>query len=251
MSGHSKWASIKHKKAATDAKRGKIFTKLIRELTIAARTGGGNADTNPRLRLAIEKAKEANMPNDNIDRGIKKGTGELEGVQLEEIIYEGYAPGGVALLVYALTDNRNRTTSEVRTTFSKHNGNMAGQGAVSWIFEKKGYIVVNKKTLEEDKLMSIALDAGADDFQTDESTYTITTLPGDFETVKKAMDDKNIKADVAEISMVPKNHVNVTGDTAKKVLALVEALEEHDDVQNVYANFDIPEEIIDEIEKEN
>ena len=250
MSGHSKWASIKHKKSATDAKRGKIFTKIIRELTISARQGGGDPNANPRLRLAIQKAKDANMPAENIDRAIKKGTGELEGVSFEEVTYEGYALGGVALLVHVLTDNKNRTTSEVRNIFAKKGGNMASQGAVSWIFEKKGYFVVNKDVIEEDKLMSIVLEAGAEDLQTEESTYAITTAPNDFETVKKALEDKNIKTEVAELSMIPKNNIKVLGDDAKKVLALVDALEDNDDVQNVYANFDIPDEIINQVEEE-
>jgi len=250
MSGHSKWASIKHKKAATDSKRGKVFTKLIREITMSARQGGGSIETNPRLRLAIQKAKDANMPANNIDRALKKGTGELEGVTLEEITYEGYAPGGVALLVYVLTDNRNRTTSEIRNIFSKVGGSMAGQGAVSWIFEKKGYIVVNKDVITEDKLMSIVLEAGAEDMQTEESSYAVTTQVQDFENIKKALDDKQVKCDVAELSMIPKNNVKVTGDVAKKVLNLIETLEDHDDVQNVYANFDIDENILDEMQKE-
>lgn len=249
MSGHSKWASIKHKKSATDAKRGKVFTKVIRELTIAARHGGGNADTNPRLRLAIQKAKDANMPADNIARAVKKGTGELEGMSLEEITYEGYAPGGVALLVQVLTDNKNRATSEVRNIFAKKGGNMAGQGAVSWIFEKKGYFVINKDVIDEDKLMSIVLEAGAEDLQAEESTYGVTTAPNDFDSVKKVLDDKGIKIEVAELSMIPKNTIEVTGETAKKVLALVNDLEDNDDVQNVYANFDISDKIIDEVEK--
>lgn len=241
MSGHSKWATIKHKKAALDSKRGKLFTKLIREICVAARNGGSDTTTNPRLRLAVQKAKDANMPSDNIDRAIKKGTGELEGMTLEEITYEGYGPGGVALLAMALTDNKNRTTSEIRNIFSKKNGNMAGQGAVNWIFEKKGYMVVDKASIEEDKLMSIALDAGAEDFQVEDSSYSITTGPNEFEAIKKAIEDKGVKFDLAEISMLPKNTVKVTGDDAKKVLALVEELEDHDDVQNVYANFDIDE----------
>ncbi len=250
MSGHSKWASIKHKKGATDAKRGKLFSKIIREITIAVRQGGKDPATNPRLRLAIQNAKDANMPANNIERAIKKGSGELEGARLEEIIYEGYAPGGVALLVYALTDNKNRTTSEVRNVFSKNGGNMAGHGAVNWIFEKKGYFVINKDTVEEDKLMSIVLEAGAEDLQTEESAYAVTSLPGDFERVKKALEAKDIKLEVSELSMVPKNNVKVTGDTAKKVLSLVETLEEHDDIQNVYANFDIPDEIINKMQNE-
>jgi len=250
MSGHSKWASIKHKKAATDSKRGKIFTKIIRELTIAARQGGSKVDVNPRLRLAIQKAKEANMPASNIDRAIKKGTGELEGVSLEEVTYEGYAQGGVAMLINALTDNKNRTTSDVRNILSKMGGSMVGQGAVSWMFEKKGYFVINKEKIEEDKLMNMVLDAGAEDLQTEESTYAVICAPGDFENIKKILEEKNIKTEVAELSMIPKSNVKVTGETAKKVLSLVEMLEDNDDIQNVYANFDIPEEIIDEMSKE-
>lgn len=241
MSGHSKWATIKHKKGALDAKRGKVFTKIIRELTVAARSGGGNPDTNPRLRLAMEKAKEANMPSDNVDRAVKKGTGELEGTVLEEVTYEGYATGGVALLVFILTDNKNRTSSEIRTIFSKRGGNLAGQGAVSWMFEKKGYFVIPKQTIEEDKLMTLVLDAGAEDMQVEESSYSVTTAPNDFDKVKKVLDDNKIKCEVSELSMIPKNTVKVAGDDAKKVLSLVEELEDHDDVQNVYANFDIPD----------
>jgi len=251
MSGHSKWASIKHKKAATDAKKGKVFTKIIREITIAARQGGGDTNGNPRLRLAIQKAKEANMPNDNIDRAMKKGTGELEGAALEEVIYEGYAHGGVAVLVYTLTDNKNRTTSDVRNIFTKFGGSLASHGAVGWIFEKKGYFVIGRETIEEDKLMSIALDAGAEDLSAEESKYSVTTSPADFEKIKKVLEDNKIKIEVAEISMVPKNYIKITGDAAKKTLALIGTLEDHDDIQNVYSNFDIPEEILEEIEKEN
>jgi len=250
MSGHSKWATIKHKKAALDSKRGAMFTKIIRELTISARQGGGKPDANPRLRMAIQKAKDANMPNDNIDRAIKKGTGELEGVTLEEITYEGYGPGGVALLVAVLTDNKNRTSSEIRSVFEKKGGNLAAQGAVNWLYEKKGYIVVNKSTIDEEKLMNIVLDAGAEDMQTDDTGYSITTNPNDLEKVRKAIDDNKIKTEVAEISMIPKNTVKVVGEDAKKLLNLIGELEDHDDVQNVYANFDIPDEIMNELEKE-
>jgi len=251
MSGHSKWASIKHKKGAQDAKKGKLFTKLIREITVAARQGGGKPDTNPRLRLAIQRAKDANMPQDNIERGIKKGTGELEGVNYEEIVYEGYGPGGIAIMVDVLTDNKNRATGEIRNIFAKKGGNMAGQGSVSWIFEKKGYIVVNKDTIAEDKLMSIVLDAGAEDLKTEETTYAVTTQPGDFEIIKKALEDKNIKIEAAEITNVPKNTIKITGEDAKKLLTLVNELEENDDVQNVYANFDIPDDILKELENNN
>jgi YebC/PmpR family DNA-binding regulatory protein len=244
MSGHSKWASIKHKKGAADAKRGKLFTKLIRELTVAARSGGGNSDTNPRLRLAIQRAKDANMPAENIERGIKKGTGELEGVSYEEVTYEGYGPGGIAIMVEVVTDNKNRATSVVRNIFSKKGGNMAGHGSVSWMFEKKGYIVIQRSEAEEDKLMSVALEAGAEDLKTEDTTYAITTEQGDFEKVKKAIQDNKIKIEMAEVTNVPKSTLKITGEDAKKVLSLVSELEEQDDVQNVYANFDIPDDIL-------
>jgi len=248
MSGHSKWASIKHKKGAADAKRGKLFTKLIRELTVAARKAGGNPDTNPRLRLAIQRAKDSNMPQENIDRGIKKGTGELEGVTYEEITYEGYGPGGVAIMVEVLTDNKNRATSVVRNIFSKRGGNMAGQGSVAWMFEKKGYIVVNKNDATEDTLMTVALDAGAEDMKTEETTFAVTTGQGDFEKVKKAIEDNKIKIEASEITNVPKSTIRVEGDDAKKLLSLVNELEDNDDVQNVYANFDIPDDLLKELE---
>ncbi|MCQ9207259.1 MAG: YebC/PmpR family DNA-binding transcriptional regulator [Omnitrophica bacterium] len=244
MSGHSKWASIKHKKGAADAKRGKVFTKLIREITVAAKAGGGNSDTNPRLRLAIQRAKDGNMPQGNIDRGIKKGTGELEGVSYEEITYEGYGPGGVAIMVEVLTDNKNRATSDIRNIFSKRGGNMAGHGSVAWIFEKKGYIVINRKDIEEDKLMSIALDAGAEDMKMEDTTYAVTTGASDFDKVKKALEEHKVKIDTADITSVPKSTLKVTGENAKKVLSLVSELEEQDDVQNVCANFDIPDDIL-------
>jgi YebC/PmpR family DNA-binding regulatory protein len=245
MSGHSKWATIKHKKAATDAKRGQLFTKLIKEITIASRSGG-NPDTNPRLRVAIERAKEASMPADNIERAIKKGTGELEGVSYEDITLEGYGPGGIAIYVEGVSDNKNRTTSEVRTIFTKKGGNMAGAGSVAWMFEKKGYIVVSKKTIDEDKLMGIALDAGAEDFIVEEENYAIKTTPQDFYKVKKVLEDKSINTEDAEITLLPKSTVRIVGEDAKKVLELVEALEDHEDVQHVYANFDIPDELLKE-----
>jgi YebC/PmpR family DNA-binding regulatory protein len=248
MSGHSKWASIKHKKGAADAKRGRLFTKLIRELTVAAKNGGGKPDTNPRLRLAIQRAKDANMPQENIDRGIKKGTGELEGVTYEEVTYEGYGPGGIAIMVEVVTDNKNRATSIVRNIFSKKGGNMAGTGSVSWIFQKKGYIVINKNQIEEDKLMSIVLDSGGEDLKVEESTYAVTTQPSDFDGVKKAIEGNNVKIEASEVTSVPKNTIKITGEPAKKVLSLVSELEEQDDVQNVYANFDIPDNILKELE---
>ena len=243
MSGHSKWAPIKHKKAATDAKRGSLFTKLIKEITIAARSGG-NPDTNPRLRVAIERGKESSMPADNIERAVKKGTGELEGVTYEDITLEGYGPGGVAIYIEGVSDNKNRTTSEIRTIFSKRGSNMAGAGSVAWMFEKKGYIVVSKKTIDEDKLMGIVLDAGAEDMIVEEENYAVKTATADYFKVKKALDDNKIKTEDAEITLLPKSTVKVAGDDARKVLELVDALEEHEDVQHVYANFDIPDELI-------
>ncbi|NQU18591.1 YebC/PmpR family DNA-binding transcriptional regulator [bacterium] len=241
MSGHSKWASIKHKKAATDAKRGALFTKLIKELTAAARQGGGNIDNNIRLRSAMARAKTQNMPTSNIENAIKKGTGELPGVVYEEIIYEGYGPKGVAIMIDTLTDNKNRTTAELRNLFSKKSGNLAGAGSVAWIFQKKGYIVVDKKETEEDKLMNIVLESGAEDMKTEENTYEITTTLGDFEIVKKAIKEKNIKIQSAEITMIPSSTIKVAGPDAKIVIELVESLEDQEDVQHVYANFDIPE----------
>lgn len=245
MSGHSKWATIKHKKAATDAKRGNLFTKLIKEITVAARNGG-NPDTNPRLRVAIERAKESSMPADNIDRAIKKGTGQLEGVTYEDITLEGYGPGGVAIYVEGVSDNKNRTTAEVRTIFTKKGGNMAGAGSVAWMFEKKGYIVVSKSIIEEDKLMSIALEAGAEDMIVEDENYAIKTTPQDYFKVKKAIDDAGIKTEDAEITLLPKSTVKLAGDDAKKVLDLVDSIEEHEDIQHVYANFDIPDDLIKE-----
>lgn len=245
MSGHSKWATIKHKKAATDAKRGSLFTKLIKEITVAARAGG-NPDTNPRLRTAIDRGKEASMPADNIERAIKKGTGELEGVSYEDIALEGYGPGGVAIYVEGVSDNKNRTTSEVRTLFSKGGGNMAGAGSVSWMFEKKGYIVISRKTIDEDKLMGIVLDAGAEDLVVEEENYGVKASQSDFYKVKKALEDHKIAIESGEITLIPKSTVKVTGDDAKKILNLVNSLEEHEDVQNVYANFDIPDDLLKE-----
>ncbi|MBU0759266.1 MAG: YebC/PmpR family DNA-binding transcriptional regulator [Candidatus Omnitrophica bacterium] len=244
MSGHSKWASIKHKKAATDAKRGQLFTKLIKEITVAARHGGRDIDKNPRLRTAIDRAKQANMPADNIDRAVKKGTGELEGVNYEEFTIEGYGPGGVAIMVELLTDNRNRTTADIRNIFSKKNGSVAGAGSVSWMFEKKGYIEVGKTAAPEDKIMSVALDAGAQDMETVDESYSITTDPKDFEAVKKALEDSGIKVASAEITMIPKSTIQLKGDEAKQIFGLMEALEDHDDSQNVYANFDIPDDTV-------
>ena len=241
MSGHSKWHSIKHKKAATDSKRGRAFTKLIKEITIAARIGGGDTEANSRLRKAISDAKALNMPADNIKRAIMKGTGELEGGQLEEVNYEGYGPGGVAMIVQAVTDNRNRTVSEIRHVFSKNGGNMAEAGSVSWMFHKKGYIVIEKSKSDEDTLMTLAIDAGADDFNSEPSGYEITTPLESFDAVLNAVKRKGIEPITAEISMIPQNYVKVEGKNAQQVVKLMEALDDHDDVQHVYANFDIEE----------
>ncbi len=248
MSGHSKWATIKHKKGALDAKRGAIFTKIIKELTVAAKNGGGNPDANPRLRTVLQKAKDANMPADNIERAIKKGTGELPGVVYEEIAYEGYGPGGVAIMVEVVSDNKNRTTAEVRNILEKKGGNMSGSGSVAWQFAKKGFLTVRKDAVDEDKLMTIVLDAGASDFASDKDQYEITTEMADFEKVKKAVADAGVPTESAEITMIPSTTVKIAGAAeAKGVLALIEALEEHEDVQNVYANFDIPDEILKEV----
>jgi YebC/PmpR family DNA-binding regulatory protein len=241
MSGHSKWATIKHKKAATDARRGKIFTKLIRELTIAARVGGGDPVTNPRLRTAITAAKNENMPNDNIDRAIQRGTGQLEGESLEEVMFEGYGPGGVGVLVQVVTSNRNRIVSEIRHMFSKNGGNMAETGAVGWMFNRKGDIVVPKELADEDKMMSIVLDAGAEDLRDDGSAWEVISPPEAMDKVRDALVAANINPSSAEVSWLPQNYVKLTGAQAQQMLRMVEALEDHDDVQHVYANFDIDE----------
>jgi len=247
MSGHSKWAQIKHKKARVDKQRGKLFSKLIREITVAARQGGGNPDFNPKLRIAIEKAREANMPAENIEKAIKRGTGELEGTQYEQAIYEGYGPGGVAILVVTYTDNRNRTTSEIRHIFSKYGGNLAGVGSVAWQFEEKGVIYIEKSKISEDDVLDIAMEAGAEDVVVQSDTYEIVTSPKEFETVKKTFQEKGIEINDAMLTMIPQNHVPLEGKQAQKLLRLIEALEDHDDVQNVYANFDIPEETLEVI----
>lgn len=244
MSGHSKWAGIKHKKALTDAKKGQVFTKLIKELTIAARSGGGDPDTNARLRLAISKAKESNMPKDNIEKAVKRGTGELPGITYEEVVYEGYGPGGVAVMVEATTDNKNRTTAELRNIFSRKGGNMAGAGSVSWLFHKKGYILVEKKAIDEDTLMSLALDNGAEDFSAEDDSFSITTPVEKLEKVKLALVSGGISVTSAELTMIPSSYIKLNGDVAKSLLSFVEALEDHEDVQNVYANFDIPDDIL-------
>jgi YebC/PmpR family DNA-binding regulatory protein len=245
MSGHSKWASIKHKKAAIDAKRGALFTKCIKELTAAARAGGGNQDTNIRLRAAVQKAKESSMPADNIEKAIMRGTGELPGITYEEFSYEGYGPGGIALMIEVVTDNKNRTTAELRNLMTKKGGNMASAGAVSFLFQKKGFLTVEKKSIDEDKLMNIVLDAGAEDMKSEGDSYEITTQPQDYEAVKAALDKNKIAAQSAEITMIPTTTIKIADkNTANSILGLMDSLEEHEDVQHVYANFDIPDELI-------
>jgi YebC/PmpR family DNA-binding regulatory protein len=241
MSGHSKWHSIKHKKGALDAKRGKLFTKFIKEITVSARTGGGDPDANARLRKAILDAKAGNMPNDTIDRAIRRGTGEEEGVNYEEITYEGYGPGGVALLIESMTDNRNRTVAEIRHIFSKNGGNLGESGSVGWMFDKKGYIVIDKAAKSEEELFELVIDAGADDLRDDGDNFEIITAPESFEAVATAIKAAGIEPHVAEVEMVPQNYIKLEGGDARQMLKLMEALEDHDDVQKVSANFDISE----------
>ena len=245
MSGHSKWATIKRKKGAVDAKRGKAFTKIIKEIMVASRLGGGDPGGNPRLRSAILAAKAENMPKENIERAIKKGTGELEGVSYEEITYEGYGPGGVAVLVDCMTDNRVRTVADVRYFFSKSGGNLGESGCVSWMFDKKGAIQVDKKTIAEEQLMELALEAGAEDVVEEEEEFQVLTAPEDFEAVREALEAKGVAIGQAAVSMVPKTVVGIPDEkVARQLLRLLENLEEHDDVQNVHANFDIPDEVM-------
>ena len=245
MSGHSKWSTIKRKKGANDAKRGKIFTKLIKEITVAAKMGGGDPDGNPRLRSAINAAKTENMPKDNIDRAIKKGTGDLDGAVYEEILYEGYGPAGVAVLVETMTDNKNRTVADIRHYFSKSNGNLGESGCVAWMFDKRGVIVVDAEGVEEEELMELAIEAGAEDVVEEEGSFRILTAPEDFNDVVDTLEKAEIKMDEASISMVPQNTVEVAEEKpAKNLLNLLDNLEDHDDVQKVHANFDIPDEII-------
>ena len=243
MSGHSKWHSIKFKKAITDSKRGKLFNKIIRELTVTARIGGGDPEINPRLRVAIQKAKGVNMPSDNITKAIKKGTGELEGVHYEEHSYEGYGPNGTAILIEILTDNKNRTTAEIRNLFSKNGGNLGENGCVAWMFSKKGLITVKKDNIEEEKLFDIVVEAGAEDMALEQEMglYEITTEPENFETVKNTLKEKNILINTSDITMLPKNLVRVNDESkAKQIVRLISSIEDNDDVQNVYTNADIP-----------
>jgi YebC/PmpR family DNA-binding regulatory protein len=244
MSGHSKWSSIKHKKGATDAKRGKIFTKLIKEITVAARLGGSDPDGNPRLRAAIAAAKAENMPKENIERGIKKGTGELEGVSYEEANYEGYGPGGVAVLVDCLTDNKNRTVADVKHLFERHGGNLGEPGCVAWMFDKKGLIVFEKEKIDEEQLLDLALEAGAEDVNDQETEFEVIVSLSDFEAVKKAVDEAELPYTFSEVTMIPKNTVGVEGKKAQQILNLMQALEDHDDISHVYANFDMSDEVM-------
>ena len=241
MSGHSKWHTIKHKKGAADAKRGKIFTRLIKELTVAARAGGGDPDMNPRLRTIVTEAKANNMPRENIERAIRRGTGEEPGVSYEEITYEGYGPGGVALLIQTLTDNKNRTVGEIRHLLGKYAGNLAAENSVAWMFSRKGQVVVEKERADEEKLLSAALEAGADDMNDDGSAWEIVSTPESFEGVRDAVKQLGVEPASAEIAMVPQNYVKLQGKEAQQMLRLMEALDDHDDVQHVWANFDIEE----------
>jgi len=251
VSGHSKWAQIKHKKAHTDAKRGKVFTKIVKEIATAAKLGGGDPEGNPRLRTAIDNAKEVNMPHDNIKKAIMKGTGELPGVSYEEYLYEGYGPAGVAVMVEVMTDNKNRTVPEIRHIMSKNGGSLGESGCVSWIFEKKGYILVSKTKISEDMVMTVALDAGAEDMKNDpeEENFEIITAPEDFAAVKEAVEKAGLPVDSAEVTMLPKTYVVLDEKTAEQMVRLIDALEDNDDVQNVYANFDIPDDVAEKINK--
>jgi YebC/PmpR family DNA-binding regulatory protein len=247
MSGHSKWASIKRKKGKVDAQRGKVFSKLIKEITVAARGGGGDPDGNPRLRAAIEAAKAANMPQENIKRAILKGTGELPGTQYEEAYYEGYGPGGVAVLVLTLTDNRNRTVAEIRHIFTKNAGNMGEAGCVNWMFEKKGYITIDLDKAKEEELIDWAVDAGATDFSSESGIYEVYTEYADLEKVRSALEGKGLQIATAEITQIPQSTVRLEGKAAEQMIRLFEALEDHDDVQKVYANFDIDDKVLEEL----
>ena len=244
MSGHSKWSSIKHKKGAADAKRGKVFSKLIKEITVAARLGGGDPDGNPRLRTAISAAKAENMPKDNIERAVKKGSGELAGVSYEEASYEGYGPGGVAVLVDCLTDNRNRAVADVKHLFERNGGTLGEPGCVAWMFEQKGLVVFDRDKVDEEQLLELALEAGAEDVREEETEFNVITDPSDFESVKKAFDDASLSYTFSEVTMIPKNTVKVEGKKAQQMVSLMQALEDNDDVSHVYANFDISDEVL-------
>ncbi|MFC1567014.1 YebC/PmpR family DNA-binding transcriptional regulator [bacterium] len=251
MSGHNKWASIKHKKAAVDAKRGKVFTKIIRELTVAAKIGGSIPENNARLRKAIDDARAANMPQDNMKKAIQRGTGELPGVNYEELVYEGYGPGGVAVIVEVTTDNKNRSASDIRRIFSKHSGNLGETGCVNWMFTQKGIIEIDKAQIKEDELLNIALEAGAEDLKGEEkSTFQVITEPNDFDNVKKAIEEKSIAISNSEITMLPQTYVKLEDKQAHQMIKLMDSLDDNDDVQNVYANFNISDEIIEQMENQ-
>jgi YebC/PmpR family DNA-binding regulatory protein len=247
MSGHSKWSTIKRKKGAADAKRGKLFTKLIKEISVAARLGGGDPEGNPKLRAAIAAAKAENMPKENIERAIKKGTGGLEGVSYEEATYEGYGPGGVAVMVEVLTDNKNRTLADIRHCFSKYNGNLGESGCVSWMFNMKGLILFDKNTIDEERLIEVALDAGAEDVRDREREFEVITDPAPYENVKRAAENAGLDYSFAEVTMVPQSTVQLRGKEAEQMLSLMEGLEDSDDIQRVYANFDIPDEVMERL----
>jgi YebC/PmpR family DNA-binding regulatory protein len=251
MGGHSHWAGIKHKKAITDAKRGKVWTKIIKEITIAAKVGGGKPEDNPRLRKSIEDAKAANMPLDNVKRAVRRGTGQEPGVVYEEIVYEGYGPGGIAVIINVTTDSKNRAASEIRKILDQHGGNMGSAGCVGWMFEQKGYISIKKDAGKEDELMSLSLEIGAEDFRAPEGSdeYEVITAPQDFDSVKSKLEEKKVPLVTAEVTMLPKNEVNVGEDNAQRVLDLMESLEDHEDVQQVYSNFNIPDAVIAKLEK--
>jgi YebC/PmpR family DNA-binding regulatory protein len=244
MSGHSKWATIKHKKAATDARRGKLFTKILREITVAAKIGGGDSKANPRLRSAVLEARSNSVPNDNIERAIKKGTGELEGEAYEEVFYEGYGPGGIAVLVEGLTDNKNRTAPEIRHLFTKHGGSLGASGCVAWMFNRRGYFAIERSAMDEEKLMELALDLGVDDVATEGDLYEIYTAPEDFARVQEELESRGVPVATKELAMVPKNATELPADKATPVLRLLEALEDHDDVQKVWANLDVDDKVL-------
>ncbi len=248
MSGHSRWAGIKHKKAIIDAKKGKVFTRVARELTMAAKQGGGKPENNPRLRKAIEDARAVNMPQENVKRAIQRGTGEIAGLQFEETTYEGFGPGGVAIYIEATTDNKNRTTAEMRHLFSEHGGNLGESGSVAWMFEQKGYLTVPKKSVDEEKITNLAIDLGAEDIKSDDDEiYEIICSPTDFETLKAKLTEAKLSIQSAELSLIPKNTVPVEGDAARRCLDLVAVLDEHDDVKTVSANFDIPKDVMEKV----
>jgi len=249
MSGHSKWSTIKHKKGAADAKRGKVFTKIIKEITVAARMGGGDQGANPRLRTAVLTAKQVNMPQDNITRAIKKGTGEIEGINYEEYTYEGYGPGGAAIMLEAMTDNKNRTVGEIRAVMGKNGGNLGENGCVGWMFEQKGLIIVPSSAMAEDDLMELVMDAGADDLEQVNDVFEIKTSMENFEPVRKILESKEIKIDFAELTRIPTNTIDVDEKTGRQLLRLMDLLEDHDDIQKAFANFDISDEVMASIEQ--